>query len=166
MGGNLYYRRLFFLYPYALTMSESKEKAEIEIGGGATIKGDLVAATVGDDARQVATGKDNTQTDTGGGAATQGNVVADKFTGRDDLRNYEDHRGGNVTFQNPDNAVLLQAIFAIGDKVAGIDMKLDGLPERVRTLELRVPWVTWITLSVIIGFSVLIAVFFAGRLSM
>lgn len=145
-----------------------KEKAEIEIGGGASIKGDLVEAAVGDAAKQVATGKDNTQTatETAGGAATQGNVVADRFTGRDDLRNYEDHRGGNVTFQNPDNAVLLQAIFAIGDKVAGIDMKLDGLPERVRVLELRVPWVTWILLGTVIGISVLMAVFFAGRLSM
>lgn len=142
------------------------EKAEIDIGGGASIKGDLVEATVGDAAKQVATGKDNTQTDTAGGAATQGNVVANRFTGRDDQRNYEDHRGGNVTFQNPDNAVLLQAIFAIGDKVAGIDMKLDGLPERVRTLELRVPWVTWILLGTVIGISVLMAVFFAGRLSM
>lgn len=137
------------------------EKAEVSIGGGATIKGDVAVP-----AEQVAIGQGNTQADVSeGSVATQGNVVADKFTGRDDQRNYEDHRGGNVTFQNPDNAVLLQAIFAIGDKVAGIDMKLDGLPERVRTLELRVPWVTWIMLAAIIGTAVLVGVFFAGRLS-
>lgn len=136
------------------------EKAEVDIGGGATIKGNVASPI------EQLPAASNAQTDTGGGAATQGNVVADRFTGRDDLRNYEDHRGGNVTFQNPDNAVLLQAIFAIGDKVSVLDVKLDGLPERVRVLEVRVPWATWITLAVIIGFSVLVAVFFAGRLSM
>lgn len=139
-----------------------EEKAEVSIGGGATIRGDVAVP-----AEQVAIGQGNAQTDVGEhGVATQGNVVADKFTGRDDLRNYQDHRGGNVTFQNPDNAVLLQAIFAIGDKVSILDVKLDGLPERVRSLELRIPWATWIMLGVIIGVSVLIAVFFAGRLSM
>lgn len=149
-------------------MTEPK-KVKIEIGaatikGAAIIKGDATAADV-DTAKQVAVGEGNTQTDTAGGAATQGNVVSDRFTGRDDLRNYQDHRSGNVTFQNPDNAVLLTAIFATNDRVAAVDSKLDNLPDRVAKLEVRIPLSTWILLAILIAILVFSGVFVAIRLS-
>lgn len=145
-------------------MSEPK-KVEIEIGS-ATIKGEAIVLPA--DAAALAASPPAAPpatVNTGGGAATQGNVVANRFTGHNDQSNYEDHRSGNVTFQNPDNAVLLTAIFSTKDQIADVSLKLDGLPERVRKLEVRIPLSNWFLLAIFIAVLVFAVVFLAIRMA-
>lgn len=131
---------------------------------GATIEGVVPAATV---------------TDTGGGAAVQGGVTTGggHVTGRDDVRYAPNATTGNITFGNQDNAILMNAIITMGDRlntrINAIDVKLDDLPGRVGKLELKVdPKSVPITLAfpptfwamiVIIAFGLLAVAFFVGR---
>ncbi len=83
--------------------------------------------------------------ETGGGSVVRRDVDAQEFIGRD-----QRHGGSNITFQSQDNAQLWGAIISLSnqladmqdrlnDKIGVVAIKLDGLPDRVNKLEIKVP---------------------------
>lgn len=115
------------------------EKAEVSIGGGATIKGNVAAP-----AEQVAIGQANTQIEAGQ------DVLQQQFDQRQDTRTLDQSRddrrynqsrdqrrydqaydtvgGSNYNFQNPDNARVWEAIVEL-------TKTMDNLPARMATVE-------------------------------
>lgn len=71
---------------------------------------------------------------TGGGAAAHDVQAQRDVTMRDRLH---DQRGGSVTFQSQDNAILWQAIIELGNSISSVREKLDDLPNRVAKLEVQ-----------------------------
>jgi hypothetical protein len=118
--------------------------------------------------------KGHIEGETANAAIGQHNRQSNVDARREDARRYDqrdDRRGGNVTFQNQDNAVLWNAIVALGDKISEVRERLDSLPERVAHLELKpVPIpisVTYPPLWVILVLLIVCAVigaFFLGRI--
>lgn len=107
------------------------EKAEVSIGGGATIKGEVVAPT-----EQVAVGQANTQSSIEAGNDVlqqqydQRTVIRD-LDQRRDTRHYNESRNvgaSNYNFENSDNARIWEAIVEL-------TKTMDNLPERMKTVE-------------------------------
>lgn len=107
------------------------EKAEIEIGAGATIKGKVVAPT-----EQAAIGQANTQSSVEAGRDSlqqqyeQRTVIRDLDQRRDD-RHYNESRNvgaSNYNFESQDNARVWEAIVEL-------TKTMDNLPARMATVE-------------------------------
>lgn len=81
-----------------------------------------------------------TEISTGGGANVGGDISARNVAGRDDRA--QTQRSGDIHFSNQDNWTLylkltemLVDIRSLNVKVEALDLKIDGLPDRVGRLE-------------------------------
>ena len=149
------------------------DETKIDTSGGAAIGGNVDTAggaVIGrDDQKQFNQRTGQRQCD-----QRQDNRQHDQRTNQRNYEQRDDSRGGNVTFQNADNAVLWQELRMVNEKISEVRFLLDDIPNRVRILEVKIdplpvtvpiPVVyppTWLIIILVIIIAV-IGAFFLGR---